>query len=155
MTYRIQGVAPPVAEPMFHMTDAVLAQSGARRVIADSPTGFPCRASLEDARPGEALILFNHVSHDVPGPFRTSYAIYMREGVTEAASYVNAVPPVMAVRRLALRCFDEDGMLKDAIIVEPGEADGAIRTLFQSPEVATIHAHNPAYGCFIAKVERD
>jgi hypothetical protein len=37
----------------------------------------------------------------------------------------------------------------------PGEADGRIRELFERPEIASIHAHNATYGCFLARVERD
>ena len=37
----------------------------------------------------------------------------------------------------------------------PGEADARIRALFGRPEIATIHAHNAAYGCFLARIERN
>jgi hypothetical protein len=36
-----------------------------------------------------------------------------------------------------------------------GEADAAIRTLFDRPEIAAIHAHNAAAGCFAARIVRD
>lgn len=154
MTYRIQGLAPEPFQPLFDLTDAELKAKGAVRVTADSPRGFPCRVTLEDAKSGETLILLNHVSHDVDGPFRTSYGIYVREQAAAAAVCRDAVPQVMAVRRLALRCFNANGMLRDGVIAEVGEADAAIRALFERPEIDCIHAHNPAYGCFIAKVER-
>ena len=32
-------------------------------------------------------MLLNHVSHDVDGPFRTAYAIYVRKDAGAAASY--------------------------------------------------------------------
>jgi hypothetical protein len=45
-------------------------------------------------------------------------------------------------------------MMVDACLAQPGEADHAIRRLFQNPEVAAIHAHNATRGCFAAKIER-
>jgi hypothetical protein len=46
-------------------------------------------------------------------------------------------------------------MLRDAVLAVPGEADARIRELFERPEIAEIHAHNAALGCFLARVERN
>ena len=45
-------------------------------------------------------------------------------------------------------------MLRNAALAGPGEADAAIRNLFDEPEIAYIDAHNAAHGCFAARVER-
>ena len=154
MTYRIEGLAPEAFESLFSMTDGELAAREAVRVIADSPSGFPCRVSLEDAAPGEELVLLNHVSNDVPTPFRTAYAIYVRKGARRAA-YIDETPDYLDRRTLSLRGFDEAGMLRDAQLAMPGEADAQVRRLFERPDIATIHAHNAAYGCFLARIERN
>ncbi|MBX3561455.1 MAG: DUF1203 domain-containing protein [Sphingomonas sp.] len=155
MTYRIEGLAPEAFEPLFAMSDEALAARSARRVTADSPTGYPCRITLEDAREGETLILLNHVSHDVGNPYRAAYAIYVREGADASAAYVDETPPVFVGRPISLRGFDAEGMLRGALLALPGEADAKIRALFERPEIATIHAHNAAHGCFAARIERD
>jgi hypothetical protein len=154
MAYRIEGLAPEAFESLFGMMDGELAALNAVRVIADSPSGYPCRVSLADAAPGEELVLLNHVSHDVAGPFRTSYGIYVRKGA-ESAAFTDAPPEMLDKRTLGLRGFDEEGMLRGALLAMPGEADAKIRELFERPEVATIHAHNAAYGCFLARIERN
>lgn len=154
MTYMIQGLSPDRFEPLFAMDDAGLAALNARRVTATSDRGFPCRISLEDAKAGEALILLHHTSHDVETPYRSAYAIYVRPGVA-AATYRDELPPVFAGRPLALRAFDSAGMLQTARLAGPGEADHAIRDLFADEEIAYIDAHNAAYGCFAARIERD
>jgi hypothetical protein len=153
MTYRIQGLNRAAFTPFFAMTDSELAEAGAVRVIADGP-GFPCRVSLADADAGESLILLNHTSHDVATPYRSTYAIYVREDSAEAPAYVDQTPPVFAGRPLGLRGFDVGGMLRDAVLALPGQADEKIRALFTNPEIVYIHAHNAAHGCFSAKVER-
>jgi hypothetical protein len=153
MAYRIEGLAPEAFESLFSMTDGELAARDAVRVTADSASGYPCRVSLENAVPGEELVLLNHVSHDVAGPFRTAYAIYVRKDAAPAR-YADEVPAYLDSRTLGLRGFGADGMLKGALLAMPGEADARIRDLFARPEIATIHAHNAAHGCFLARIER-
>lgn len=155
MTYRIIGLDAAPFKPLFELSDDELARRNARRVTAASKPGFPCRVTLEDAEVGEELILLHHVSHDVGTPYRSAYAIYVSAGASEAASFVDQVPPVFEGRPLAFRGFDVEGMLRGALLAMPGEADARIRELFERPEVATIHAHNAAYGCFAAKIERN
>ena len=102
---------------------------------------------------GESLILLHHTSHDVNTPYRSAFAIYVREGV-EPAEYLDAIPPVFEGRPLGLRAFDSEGMLRDARLAIPGEAEAKIIELFANPEIAYIDAHNAAHGCFAARVER-
>lgn len=154
MTYRITGLDPEPFRPLFGLSDDELAAHNARRVIADKKPGFPCRVRLEDADAGESLILVNHVSHDAPTPYRTAYAIYVSENAGAPATYVDELPPVLRGRPLSLRGFDQEGMLRGALLALAGEAEAKIRELFNVPEIATIHAHNAAYGCFAAKIER-
>ncbi|MBL0915709.1 MAG: DUF1203 domain-containing protein [Sphingopyxis sp.] len=154
MTYMIRGLDPDPFAPLFDLDEAGLAALNARRVTASADRGFPCRVSLDDAKAGEELILLHHTSHDVATPYRSSYAIYVRPGVT-AASYRDETPPVFAGRPLALRAFDAAGMLQTARLAGPGEADQAIRDLFADDAIAYIDAHNAAHGCFAARIERD
>jgi len=154
MTYRIEGLRHDQFQPLFGLTDEQLAAQGARRVTADSPTGYPCRVSLEDARPGEELVLLNFVSHDVDGPFRTTYGIFVRKDAAASARYTDETPEYLERRTLGLRGFDADGMLKGGLLAMPGEADAKIRELLDRPEIESIHAHNAALGCFLARIER-
>lgn len=155
MAYRIEGLRREPFEELFGLTGAALAARGAARVIADAKPGFPCRVTLEDAEPGEALILVNHVSNDAATPYRAAHAIFVRERACEPARYQDELPPVFAGRTLGLRGFDAGGMMRAALLALPGEAEAGIRTLFDQPEIATIHAHNAARGCFVARIERE
>jgi hypothetical protein len=100
------------------------------------------------------VLLVNHVSHDVANPYRASHAIFVTESDQQPAEYVDEVPPVFEQRVLSLRGFDADGMMADAILTQPGEADAGIAKLFANPTIVTIHAHNATRGCFAAKIER-
>lgn len=154
MTYKISGLDPAQHSHLFAMTDAELAAINARRLTATADRGFPCRVSLRDADEGENLILFHHVSHDVVTPYRSAYAIYIRENAQVAAEYVDETPPVFEGRPIALRGFDADGNLRDAALALQGQADALIRELFESEDIAYIHAHNAAHGCFSAAIRR-
>lgn len=154
MTYQINGLNPDDFAPLFKLDDSELSARGAKRVTATADRGFPCRVSLEDAKAGETLILLHHTSHDVTTPYRSAYAIYVRENAREAARFADDAPPVFVGRPLGLRGFDGEGMLRDAALALPGEADAKIRGLFSNPDIAYIDAHNAAHGCFAARVER-
>lgn len=154
MTYTITGLAPEPFAELIAASDEALSAQGAVRVVATAKPGFPCRVTLEDAEPGERLILLNHVSHDVATPYRSSYAIYVRERATARAVCHSESPPVFEGRPIALRGFGADGMLKAAALALPGEADAKIRALFAVSDIAYIHAHNAAHGCFAARIDR-
>ncbi len=154
MTYRISGLDPAPFRHLFGHSDAELRRAGAVRMPVTDQPGFPCRISLEDRPLGETVLLVNHVSHDVANPYRAAHAIFVGEQANEATEFVDQVPPVFVSRVLSLRGFDADGMMTDARLAQPGEADAGIRALFANPQVAYIHAHNAVRGCFAAKVER-
>ncbi len=154
MIYLVKGLPRDRFAPLFGLSDADLAARGARRVVADEDFGFPCRVSLEDAAAGETLILLNHVSHDVAGPYRATHAILVREGAEEAAPLVGHTPPVFAPRTLSLRGLDASGHLIAPRVSRPEEHDRAIRALLLDPRVDHIDAHNAGHGCFSARIER-
>jgi hypothetical protein len=154
MAYVVRGLDPAPFRHLFGLPEQDLATHGVVRMTVDDPT-YPCRVSLTDRAEGESVLLVNHVSHDVANPYRASHAIFVTEADEAPAEYVDAVPPVFETRVLSLRGFDKDGMMTDAILTQPGEADAGIRRLFANPEIETIHAHNATRGCFSAKIERN
>ena len=154
MSYVVRGLDPAPYKPLFGLSDDELATRGVVRMTVTTPT-FPCRVSLTDRALGETVLLINHVSHDVAGPYRASHAIFVTEGAEEAAEYVDRVPPVFEKRILSLRGFDAHGMMADAVLTQPGEADAGIRKLFENDSIASIHAHNATRGCFAARIERN
>ena len=154
MSYVVRGLDPTPYLPLFGLSEAELAKRDIVRMTVDSPT-FPCRVSLTDRAIGETVLLVNHVSHDVANAYRASHAIFVTEAEQDAAEYIDRVPPVFETRVLSLRGFAKDGMMAEAVLTQPGEADAGIRKLFANPDVQTIHAHNATRGCFSARIERN
>ena len=154
MTYRISGLEPSQFAHLISLSDDELATHGAVRMTANGQPSFPCRIQLDDAQAGETLLLVNHVSHDGNNPYRASHAIFVSESATETAVYEDEIPPALDRRILSLRAFDDAGMMVDAALAQPGEADPVIRRLLANEAVDHIDAHNATRGCFPARVER-
>lgn len=154
MHYRIAGLDPRPFERYFTMDEAELATRRAVRTVAKADRGFPCRVSLRDADAGDELLLVNHVNHAVETPYRAAFAIYVRRDARVAAAYIDECPPVFAGRPIALRGYAADGMLAEARLAAPDQADTGIRALLENPVIAYIDAHNAAHGCFAARIER-
>lgn len=154
MNYSIKGLDPAVFAFLVGADEDWLASHHAVRMTVTETPGFPCRVTLDDARPGETVLLVNHVSHEGGNPYRASHAIFVSEGAKEAASFVNLVPPALDRRILSLRAFDGAGMMSDAVLAKPGEADAAIRAILADPQVDHVDAHNATRGCFAARIER-
>jgi hypothetical protein len=153
MSYVVKGLDPTPYKPLFGLSDEELSSRGIVRMTVDSTT-YPCRISLTDRAVGERVLLINHVSHNLANPYRASHAIFVTEGEDRRAEYVDELPPVFRTRVLSLRGFDKNGMMTDAVLTQPGEAEAGILKLFADPAVETIHAHNATRGCFSAKIER-
>ncbi len=154
MSYVVGGLSPESFVHLFGQPDEALAERGVIRVRADAKPGYPCRITLEDAEPGETLLLLNHMDHAVATPYRNAYAIYVRESAVMANRFEGSLPPVFANRPIALRGYDADGMLRGATLALAGDAEARIGDLFARPEIAYIHAHNAAHGCFAARIDR-
>jgi hypothetical protein len=154
MTYRIKGLEPAPFAPLFDLDDAELEARGMTRMPVDNPN-FPCRVSLRDCDLGDEVILLNHVSQAGNTPYRASHAIFVSKSAGEVADYIDAIPPALDRRVLSLRAFDAGGMMIDAALVQPGQADPAIRTLLADPAADHIDAHNATRGCFAARIERN
>jgi hypothetical protein len=154
MTYAINGLDPATFGPLFDLDDSQLEARGIVRMTVDNPN-FPCRVSLRDAELGDEVLLLNHVSHDGANPYRASHAIFVSRSATEAGRYVDAIPPALDRRILSLRAFDANGMMIEAALAQPGEADPAIRKLLANPATSHVDAHNAIRGCFAARIERN
>lgn len=155
MSFVITGLSPHDFSHLFALTDEELSGRNIVRQTADKKPGFPCRITLEDAEPGEMVLLLNHQSHDAPTPYASRYAIYVREGASAASTYRDELPPVFLNRPIALRLFDGAGMLVGADLGMNGELKAKIEQALARPDVAYIHAHNAMHGCFAAEIRRD
>lgn len=154
MSYVIQGIDPAPFRHLYGLTDSDLASQGVVRMIADAKPGYPCRVTLEDAEPGDAVLLVNHEHLPVDTPYRSRHAIFVADGAEQAARYEDTIPEQLRIRLLSVRAFDADGMMIDAEVLEGSGLEAEIERLFADPRAAYLHAHNARRGCFAARVDR-
>ena len=154
MSFIVTGLPVETFQPLFGLSDADLAERGAVRRTAIAGQRFPCRVTLEDAAPGQTVLLLNYEHQGAPTPYRSNYAIYVSEAARETRRLAGELPPVLRGRPIALRAFDTAGMLIAAELALDDNVEGAIGRQFANPDAAYLHAHNAAYGCFAARIDR-
>ncbi|HEU4959546.1 MAG TPA: DUF1203 domain-containing protein [Sphingomonas sp.] len=154
MSFVIQGLDPAPFRHLYGRSDAELAREGVIWMRADARPGFPCRVTLEDAEPGEDLLLLNYEHLPVATPYRSRHAIFVRDGAERTARFEDEVPEQLAVRLLSVRAFNADGMMTDADVFDGADLAERIAAFFADPAVAYLHVHNAKRGCFAARVDR-
>lgn len=154
MSFQIIGLPASRFKSLFALGDQELAARGVIRMVADKQPGFPCRVSLRDAEVGETLLLLNYEHLPAASPYRSSHAIFVRQGASEARLEVNEVPQLLRIRLLSVRSFDQAGMMLDGEVVPGGELAPVIERMLDQGEVAYLHVHNAKRGCYAARVDR-
>ena len=154
MPFKISGLDPAQFAPFLAMSDEELARHGARRETATDYPGYPCRVTLDDAQPGEEVILLNFEHLAVNSPYRSSHAIFVRTNATEKREAVGEIPAALARRLLSVRAFDEHGFMLSGEIMEGADLAPYIEAQLADPQVAYLHAHYARRGCFAARIDR-
>jgi Protein of unknown function (DUF1203) len=121
--------------------------------VADSG-GYPCRHCLEDAVPGETMLLFGHSPFTTGGPYREVGPIYVHERPCARRAPSGQVPEQLRRRLLALRGYDAAGNMVAADVVDGREMEGLLGKLLARDDVAFVHARNARPGCFACAIVR-
>lgn len=154
MTFRITGLDGSQFEHLFGLSDDALKTHHAKRYVADDKPGFPCRVTLEDAEPGETLLLVNHRHHRAATAYRAEGPIFVRERRTPTAEWVDEIPAQLAMRLISLRAYDAEGMMIDADVSEGKDLKPLIERFLDNGRATYLHAHFARRGCYAALIER-
>jgi hypothetical protein len=155
MGFKIEGLRPDAFQPLFSLDDAALASRGARRQIVDHKPGYPCRVSLEDAEPGEEVLLLNWEHHAAASPYRASGPIFVRKNAARAwTGPADSVPAMLRSRLLSVRAYRSDGTMLAADVCDGRNLELTISKLFSDSGVSYLHVHNAKPGCFNCRVDR-
>jgi hypothetical protein len=155
MSFRATGLPLSPFEPLFALDDEALTARGMRRMVADAKPGFPCRVSLEDAEPGERLILLPFEHQPAHSPYRASGPIFVREAARAPFDQADVVPPVLRGRQLSVRAYNGAGMMVDADILDGDDIESAIARFFAREDVEYLHVHNAKRGCYACRIDRE
>lgn len=154
MAFRLTGLSPQPFKHLFGLSDEQLAMEGVKRYVVDRKPCFPDRIEVRDLELGETALLLNYTHQPADTPYRSSHAIFVREGAEIAYDAIDEIPEVMRVRTMSLRSFDAEHMMLDADVVEGSGMEGVIDRFFANPEAQYIQAHYAKRGCYAARIER-
>ena len=154
MTFVVSALSSAPFAPLFGLSKEALAALGVLRRAVEGP-GSPCRLTLQDAEPGETVLLLNYEHQPADTPYRSRHAIFVREGAETRTFLPGEIPPAFAARKfLSLRAFDADGMMVGADISLTAELPETITRLMDLPGAAYIHAHYAGAGCYAGRIDR-
>ena len=158
MDYVISGLPVQPFQPLFGLDTAALQARGIVRQRADGP-GFPCRITLQDAEPGETVLLLPWTHLDVDTPYRAGGPIFVREaaqatGTLVTGVYRNTIPEQQRSRLLSVRAYAAGGWMRDAEVAEGVLLEPLIERFFDDARVAYLHVHNARRGCYACRVDR-
>jgi hypothetical protein len=153
-SFELSGIPYEPFARLFALSDQELRKLNARRVIADSTPGYPCRVSLTDAAIGEELLLLPYEHQPAQSPYRSSGPIFVRKGAVRKTIDPGVVPDYVRSRLMSVRAYDVAHQMADAVVCAGSEAAAAIQRMFASAGVEYIHLHNANRGCFSCTVHR-
>lgn len=154
MSFQINGLDPKPFLPLYGKTDAELAELHITRHRVDAFGAYPDRVTLQPMQIGETALLLNYEHLPVDSPYRSRHAIYVQEGADAPFTSENTVPPLLTAKPMALRGIDTAGCIQDADLVQGDAVEATITRMFANPDIAYIHAHFAARGCFAARIDR-
>ncbi len=154
MSFRIRGLDPAPFRSLYGLPDDALRLAGVTRVVAEARPGYPDRVELVDVAVGAPLLLLNYLHQPGPGPYRSSHAIFVREGAKTAFDAIDRVPEVFRPRMLSVRAFDASHGMRAAALVDGKTVEGTLAELLGDPAHAYLQVHYAVRGCYAARVER-
>lgn len=154
MDFRITGLPVEDFTPLLAMDDDALRHVGVTPLVADAPHAYPCRVTLEDAMPGEHVLLLTHAHQPADSPYASSGPIFVRRNAMATHIAINRVPDQQRRRLLSVRAYDHRNWLVDGDVTPGNDLESLIERLFARPEVSYLHVHNARYGCYACRVDR-
>jgi hypothetical protein len=153
--FQVSGLPSAPFAPLFAMSSEALERIGARRIVADSSFGYPCRVSLVDVPAGEELVLVSYEHQPAPAsPYRASGPIFVSRHAVQSDFAPGELPACVARRLMSVRAYDANDLIVDAEICEGEALPPVIERLFADPQVAYLHLHNAKRGCYACRVDR-
>lgn len=152
--FQLVSLDPEPFAPLFALSDDALRAMGAARVKAGSPTGYPCRVSLEDAAVGDELLLLPYAHVEAPSPYQATGPIFVRRHARPRVLAPGEVPPSVTSRLISVRSYDAAGVMLDADVCSGETVASRIDGFFAHARVHVIHLHNARRGCFACRVMR-
>jgi hypothetical protein len=154
MDFKLSGLPLAEFEHLLHLDDAGLEAAGIVRCRVTEAHSNPCRITLEDAVPGEQVLLLNYAHQRAASPYAASGPIFVRCDASATRVAVNEVPEQQRRRLLSVRAYDRRDWIVEADVTPGAELERLIERFLSNPDVAYLHVHNARPGCYACRVDR-
>jgi hypothetical protein len=154
MGFQISGLPIESFKNLLTMDSAGLSAAGIVELCVEEEQCWPCRVTLQDAVPGERVLLFNYRHLAAESPYAASGPIVVRRVAERTRVAVNEVPQQQRSRLLSVRAYDERHWIVDADVTPGTGLADVIERFLADPRVAYLHLHNARHGCYSARVDR-
>lgn len=149
--YLIIAIPTAVAE---RVRETLEDDQGNRLAIRTPDRGVPCRHCLRITQPGERVIALAYRPFDPGGPYAEVGPIFVHAQPCRSYGEDDRFPEDFRKRVLALRGYNNEGTIEEALLSEAGDPESSLDTLFANERVRFVHVRNPAWGCYDFQVER-
>ncbi|MBL4629777.1 MAG: DUF1203 domain-containing protein [Paraglaciecola sp.] len=152
MTFQFHSLAAQQFSHLFALSDDKLQKLGVAVYYADANPGYPCRVTLQDAQLGDKLLLLNYQHLAEDSPYRSSHAIFVKDGAVSKICQPGEIPEIIQARLLSIRAFDAQHMMLNADVYEGDNVALLLAELMVNDQVEYLHVHTAKRGCFLALV---
>jgi len=152
--FQIKALEAETFAPLFSLDKPALEKIRAIKMIVDKKPGYPCRVSLEDATPGEEVMLLTYQHHQTNSPYQSSGPIFIRKNAVTAKPGINEIPAMLHHRLLSIRAYNHAGIMKESSVTEGAGLKAVLMKIFDNTDIEYIHIHNAKAGCFNCVAER-
>jgi hypothetical protein len=154
MDFRITGLPSAGFTSLLRLDDDALRAHGVTRLVVDAPNAYPCRITLEDAVPGEEVLLLSYAHQPARTPYAAAGPIFIRRAAVATRVLINVVPEQQRHRLLSVRAYDHRDWIVDAEVKEGRELEALIVRFLTDPNVRYLHVHYARPGCYACRVDR-
>jgi hypothetical protein len=154
MGFKISGLPLQSFAGLLQMDADQLQAAGVIDLRVEDEHTWPCRVTLQDAVPGERVLLMNYRHQPAQSPYAASGPIVVRREATDTRVAVNEIPEQQRTRLLSVRAYDARHWIVGAEVTPGTAIEPIIDGFFADPRVAYLHLHNARFGCYSARVDR-
>src|SRR5882757_8108451 len=117
-SFRLVGLPFEPFAHLFALSDVELSACNARRVVATTKPGYPCRVSLADADIGDELLLLPFEHQAANSPYRSSGPIFVRKAAVPTDLDAGVIPDYVRTRLMSVRAYDSAHLMTEALVCD-------------------------------------
>ena len=154
MSFRLSGLPLEDFQPLFLLSDQELSSRGVERRRTEPNNDYPCRITLDVARPGESVLLLSCPIQPHRSPYQSISPIFVRESAEKQYIGYDEIPSQMLPRLMSVRAFDDRHYIVAADVAQGSQLGELAERLLGNREVSYLHVHHARLGCYVGRIDR-